>query len=160
MSIAKLSRLPMAIAPSQPDLLGWPVLGSDERLVGTVTDLLIQAETREVLYLVIQLTNGLDIPLPLGAVSIIEGDGHLLARELDSHAIRALPPLPPEPFDEGRERQLYATFLPHHTLDYQRPEFLWGGVRSFTVAPLPPKPYPNKFVPTPEGRQKNRDRFG
>ncbi len=159
MSIAKLSRLPMAIAPSQPDLLGWPVLGSDERLVGTVIDLLIENETRDVRYLVVQLTDGMEIPLPLGLVSVLDGEGRVLARQLDSHAIRNLPPMPPDPLDDGREIQLYATFLPHHTLDYQRPEFRLGGQRELSVSPLPPKPYPNKFTPTPDGRQTNRGRF-
>ena len=91
--------------------------------------------------------------------SVLDGEGRLLARELDSHALRKLPGLPPEPLDQGREIQLYATFLPHHTVDYERPEFLLGGEREFSVTPLPPKPYENKFVPTPEGRQINRDPF-
>lgn len=159
MTLAKLSRLPMVIAPSEPDPLGWPVFGIDERLVGTVIDLLVEEETRDVRYLVVQLTDGLDIYLPLGLVSFIDGEGRVMARKLDSHALRKLPAMPPEPLDEGREIQLYATFLPHHTVDYQRPEFLWGGERHFTVSPMPPKPYENKFVPTPEGRQSNRDRF-
>ncbi|MNK73232.1 hypothetical protein D3C87_927250 [compost metagenome] len=159
MSLAKLSRLPMAIPSSEPDVRGWPVLGVDERLVGTVIDLILEAETRTVLYLVVQLTDGLHVPLPLGKVSLIEGDGQILARELDSQAIRCLPAMPPDPLDEGREFQLYATFLPHHSVDYQCPEFRWGGERSFTVTPLPPKPYENKFVPTPDGRQTNRGRF-
>ena len=159
MSISKLSRLPMAIAPSEPDLLGWPVFGIDERLVGTVIDLLIEDETRDVRYVVVQLTDGQDIAIPLGMVSIIDGEGRVLARELDSHALRKVPGVPPEPIDQGREIQLYATFLPHHTVDYQRPEFRLGGQRDLTVTPLPPKPYENKFVPTPEGRQTNRDPF-
>ncbi len=160
MSIAKLSELPLEIAPSSPDVLGWPVLGSDDRLVGTVLDLLVEQETHVVRYLVVQLTDGLEIPLPLGNVSLLEGEGKVLARRLDSGAVRRLPPLPPEPLDHGRELQLYATFLPHHALDYERAEFRLGGGRDFCLEPTPPKPYPNKFTPTPQGRQSNRDRFG
>lgn len=160
MSIAKLSQLPMALPPEAPDMLGWPVYGADMQLVGTVTDLLIEPETRGVRYLVIQLTNGLDVPLPLGAVSLVDGEGRVLARGLDARALRALPPLPPEPFDVGREIQLYATFLPHEHVDYEQPEFRLGGDRTLTLRPLPPKPYENKFTPTPDGRQSNRDRFG
>lgn len=159
MTLAKLSRLPMAIDPSEPDPLGWPVFGDDERLVGTVIDLIVEEEKRDVRYLVVQLTDGLDIPLPLGMVSFLEAEGRVLARGLDSHALRKLPAMPPDPLDEGREIQLFATFLPHHTVDYERPEFRWGGERQLSVSPLPPKPYENKFVPTPEGRQSNRDRF-
>lgn len=159
MTLAKLSRLPMAIPSSEPDVRGWPVFGMDERIVGTVVDLILEEETRAVRYLLVQLTDGLDVPLPIGKVSFLEGDGRILARELDAQAIRCLPALPPDPLDEGREMQLYATFLPHHSVDYQRPEFLLGGDHLFTVTPLPRKPYENKFVPTPDGRQTNRGRF-
>jgi sporulation protein YlmC with PRC-barrel domain len=159
MSIMKLSQLPMALAPDAPDLLGWPVYGSDMQLVGTVADLLVETETQEVRYMVIQLTNGLDVPLPIGAASLLEADGQVVARGRDGHALRWLEPMPPDPLDVGREYQLYVTFLPHGSVDYQQPEFLWGGVRSIKVHPLPPKPYENKFVPTPEGRQTNRDPF-
>lgn len=160
MSIAKLSGLPMALPAEAPDLLGWPVYGADMRLAGTVADLLIESETRRVRYLLIQTTNGLEIPLPLGKVSVLDGDGHVVARTLDAEALRALPPMPPDPLDLGREVQLYATFLPHEPVDYELPEFRLGGDREIILAPLPPKPYENKFVPTPDGRQSNRDRFG
>lgn len=160
MSIAKLSRLPMAIAPTEPDMQGWLVYGTDNLPVGTVIDFLVEKETRDVRYLVVQLTNGLDVAIPLGLVSVMDGEGRILAREFDSHALRKLPALPPDPLDDGREIQLYATFLPHHTVDYQRPEFRLGGDRELVVHPLPNKPYENKFTPTPQGRQSNRDRFG
>ena len=159
MSIAKLSRLPMAIAPSEPDMQGWLVYGSDELPVGTVIDFLVQEQTRDVRYLVVQLTDGLEIAIPIGLVSVIDGEGRIVARYLDSHALRKLPAMPPDPLDDGREIQLYATFLPHRLVDYRRPEFLLGGEREFVVSPLPSKPFENKFVPTPEGRQSNRDRF-
>lgn len=151
MTLAKLSQLPLAIAPDDPDLLGWPVLGSDEHLVGTVIDLLVEAESQDARYLVIQTTNGLDIPLPLGAVSIMAGDGRILARQRTSHELRELPALPPDPIDLGREKQLYATFLPHHTVDYDRPEFRMGGERAFHLEPLPPEPLTSRLVPSPEG---------
>lgn len=160
MSIAKLSQLPMELPPSAPDPRGWSVFGNDEVLVGTVIDMLIRQETNEVVYLVVQLTDGLDIALPLGLVSILEAEGRVLANSLTADMLRCLPALPPEPLDDGREQQIYVTFLPHHTLDYDRPEFRWGGARSLKVAPLPPKPYANRFTPTPQGRQSNRSRFG
>ncbi len=160
MSIAKLSRLPMALAPSEPDMQGWLVFGSDNLPVGTVIDLLIEEQTRDVRYLVVQLTDGLEIAIPLGLVSVLDGEGRIVARNLDSHALRKLPAMPPDPLDDGREIQLYATFLPHHLVDYQRPEFLLGGQRELVVSPLPRKPFENKFTPTPQGRQSNRDRFG
>lgn len=159
MSISKLSQLPLELPPSEPDIMGWPVFGSDEKLVGTVIDLLVEDETREVRYVVVQLTEGVDVALPIGMVSVIDGEGHVLARQLDSHAIRKLPGLPPDPLDHGREVQLFATFLPHSPVDYHRPEFLLGGEREFVLTPMRPEPHENKFVPTPEGRQSNRDPF-
>jgi hypothetical protein len=103
--LRRLRDLPdFEMATGDPDPRGWPVRGSDGHAFGTVTELLVDPETRRVLYLSVQLDRGLpgvptppphaetQILLPLAAVNLDTEGGSVFVTALRRDTISHYPP--------------------------------------------------------------------
>ena len=110
------------MAPDSPDVRGWSVRGGDGQPLGTVAELLVSPENRQVLYLNVALATGLpDVPapaphadnhilLPVAAVHL-DAEGHsVFITALRRDTIASYPPfidfmLPPD-FEAAMQQAL------------------------------------------------------
>ena len=101
------------MAPNSPDVRGWVVRGGDGQALGTVDELLVDPEARQVLYLNIILEAGLPhvpapaphadhrILLPVAAVNIDTEGQSIFVTQLHRDTVATYPPfvdfmLPPD----------------------------------------------------------------
>ena len=121
--LRRLRDLPtFEMATGDPDPRGWPVRGGDGQSFGTVQELLVDLETQRVLYLTVQLDQGLpgvvppaphaetQVLLPLVAVNL-DTEGHsVFATALRRDTISTYPPfvdfILPTDFEEAMLRAL------------------------------------------------------
>ncbi len=121
--LRRLRDLPtFEMATGDPDPRGWPVRGSDGQAFGTVTELLVDLETRRVLYLNVQLDRGLpgvpapaphaetQILLPLEAVNLDTEGGSVFVTALRRDTVAKYPPfvdfILPAEFENAMQRAL------------------------------------------------------
>ena len=103
--LRRLRDLPdFEMATGDPDPRGWPVRGGDGQPFGTVQELLVDLETRSVLYLTVQLDRGLpgvppppphaemQILLPLAAVNLDTEGSSVFITSLRRDTVSTYPP--------------------------------------------------------------------
>ncbi|RZK15763.1 MAG: hypothetical protein EOO56_22145 [Hymenobacter sp.] len=122
-TLRRLRDLPtFEMATGDPDPRGWLVRGGDGQAFGTVAELLVDLETRRVLYLTVELDRGLpgvpppapptetQILLPLTAVNLDAEGGSVFATALRRDTISGYPPfvdfILPTEFEEAMQRAL------------------------------------------------------
>ena len=110
------------MATGDPDPRGWPVRGGDGQAFGTVVELLVDPESRRVLYLNVELERGLpgvptpaphtetQILLPLGAVNLDTEGNSVFVTTLRRDTVGGYPPfvdfILPTEFEEAMQRAL------------------------------------------------------
>jgi hypothetical protein len=110
------------MATGDPDPRGWPVRGGDGQTFGTVVELLVDPESRRVLYLNVELERGLpgvptpaphtetQILLPLGAVNLDTEGNSVFATMLRRDTVGGYPPFVdfifPTEFEDAMQRAL------------------------------------------------------
>ncbi len=121
--LRRLRDLPtFEMATGDPDPRGWPVRGGDGQAFGTVTELLVDLETRRVLYLNVQLDRGLpgvptpaphaetQILLPLEAVNLDTEGSSVFVTGLRRDTVASYPPfvdfILPAEFEGAMQRAL------------------------------------------------------
>jgi hypothetical protein len=121
--LRRLRDLPdFEMATGDPDPRGWTVRGGDGQAFGTVTELLVDPESRRVLYLNVELERGLpgvptpaphaetQILLPLGAVNLDAEGGSVFVTTLRRDTVGSYPPfidfILPTEFESAMERAL------------------------------------------------------
>ncbi|RYY08816.1 MAG: hypothetical protein EOO36_23245 [Cytophagaceae bacterium] len=121
--LRRLHDLPdFEMATGDPDPRGWPVRGRDGQAFGAVQELLVDPETRQVLYLNVQLDRGLpgvpppaphaetQILLPLAAVSLDTEGSSVFITALSRDTISTYPPfvdfILPTEFEDAMQRAL------------------------------------------------------
>ena len=121
--LRRLRDLPdFEMATGDPDPRGWLVRGGDGQPFGTVTELLVDPETRRVLYLNVQLDRGLpgvppppphaetQILLPLSHVNLDTEGSSVFVTALRRDTLSTYPPfvdfILPTEFEEAMQRAL------------------------------------------------------
>ena len=121
--LRRLRDLPnFEMATGDPDPRDWPVRGGDGQAFGTVQELLVNLETRRVLYLTVQLDRGLpgvpapaphaetQILLPLAAVSLDTEGSSVFVTALRRDTVSTYPPfvdfILPTELEEAMRRAL------------------------------------------------------
>ncbi|TVT37667.1 hypothetical protein FNT36_21065 [Hymenobacter setariae] len=103
--LRRLRDLPtFEMATGDPDPRGWAVRGGDGQAFGTVTELLVDLESRRVLYLNVELERGLpgvpappphaetQILLPLSAVNLDMEGNNVFVTALRRDTVSSYPP--------------------------------------------------------------------
>ena len=123
--LRRLRDLPnFEMATGDPDPRGWPVRGGDGQVFGIVQELLVDLETRRVLYLNVQLDRGLpgvstpaphvetQILLPLVAVNLDTEGSSVFITALRRDTVGTYPPfvdfILPTEFEEAMQQALGA----------------------------------------------------
>jgi hypothetical protein len=121
--LRRLRDLPdFEMATGDPDPRGWAVRGGDGQAFGTVTELLVDPESRRVLYLNVELERGLpgvptpaphaetQILLPLGAVNLDAEGSSVFVTALRRDTVGNYPPfidfILPTEFEDAMQQAL------------------------------------------------------
>lgn len=92
MTLKAMRELPeYEMARGSPDILGWAVHDSDNHLVGTVIDLVVETSNKQVRYVGVQLGSGKTVMLPLDSLELSEEDGVIQVSTCTRDEILALP---------------------------------------------------------------------
>ncbi|HWV56033.1 MAG TPA: PRC-barrel domain-containing protein [Longimicrobiales bacterium] len=90
--LSPLSDLPdYRVAHDQPDVRGWPLVTSDSRTVGTVSELIVDPGEGKVRYVVVDRDSSTPALLPVGYLSIDSPGRQVIARGLTASDVHALP---------------------------------------------------------------------
>lgn len=113
------------VAKRSVDVRGWPLEDDDSERVGEVADLLVERESLEVRYIVVQLDHpSRQTALPIGYVEIDTARGCVYTPVLEVEDIRVLPPYE-APLTREDENRILAGLEGRLTGDryFSRPDF-------------------------------------
>lgn len=138
MALKAMRELPdYVMEAGSPDVEGWQVHDRNDQVVGTVIDLIVDTRRDEVRYLVIQLTGGKDVLMPVGDLDLDEAMGVIRAVTLSRADLEAMPAYASPTLSSEVEERYYILFRREEPvgaadmspLDYRIPPFRARGER-------------------------------
>lgn len=138
MALKAMRELPdYVMAEGSPDVEGWQVHDRDDHVAGTVIDLVVDTRGDEVRYLVLQLTSGKSVLMPLGELDLDEATGVVRQLRMSRMDLEALPAYTSPVLSQELEKRYYVLFKREEPvgaadmspLDYRIPPFRARGDR-------------------------------
>jgi sporulation protein YlmC with PRC-barrel domain len=104
------------IADGQPDIRGWDVRDINGKRLGEVDELIFDAESRKVRYIVLDLEDNewnldeRDVLIPIGLAELHEKDDDVILRNVSIEQLRALPEYDDDDLDSNLESSIRNIF--------------------------------------------------
>lgn len=141
MTLKAMRELPeYEMAPGSPDILGWAVNDSDNHMVGTVIDLVIDTSSKEVHYVGVQLGSGKSVMLPVDSLDLSEEEGSVTVSTCTRDELQDLPPYSTPALNEelvARYDVLFRHREPTGAAEVSPPDYQVGKVLVTRLRPFP-----------------------
>lgn len=104
------------IVDGQPDIRGWDVRNSEGKRIGEVDELIFDAQSRKVRYIVLDMDdNELDLDdrevlIPIGMAQLHKEDDDVILQNITTEQLRSLPVYDHDNLDEISERRICEAF--------------------------------------------------
>jgi sporulation protein YlmC with PRC-barrel domain len=110
--LQELDRSDFKIVDDEPDIRGWDVRNSWGHKIGEVEELIVDAESKKVRYMVVDIDdkeiklNHKKVLIPIGMAELQDDDDDVILPDLQADQLRALPGYDKNHLDDEVERQI------------------------------------------------------